>query len=484
MLAEILQRTNEFIISVPKSKRKEYGQFFTPETTARFMANMFSFDLERGCIQLLDAGAGTGILTAAVIDRIFELGYRGHVHVTCYETDPKVLPVLNRNLNLLSETFDISFDLKTENYITSQLFGENIILTDDAEKFDYIIGNPPYKKIAKDTREALSMKEVCHGAPNLYFLFWAMGIFNLKSDGELVYIVPRSWTSGAYFKQFREFLFRHSVITEIHLFESRDKVFDGESVLQETLIIKIKKTRNTPEKIKITTSSDSNFEDLRAFLAPYTTVVSTNKLVYLITSPEDASILERVNRLSSTLPQSHLKMKTGLIVDFRTTEVLRDKMEAGAFPLLYSQHIKDGKVVWPIGKEGEVIKTDRMSYLQPNGNFLMVKRFASKEEKRRLQCGIFLQKHYGQFAYISTQNKINFIECDSPCLTYGLYVILNSTLYDNYYRILNGSTQVNSTEINLMPMPERHIIEEMGRELMHKELSVNNCNTIIDRWIK
>ena len=484
MLAEILQRTNEFITSVPKSKRKEYCQFFTSETIALFMANMFSFDLERDSIQLLDAGAGTGILTTAVIDRIFELGYRGHVHVTCYETDSKVLPVLTSNLNLLSDKFDVSFDLKTENYITSQLFGENILLTDDAEKYDYIIGNPPYKKIAKEAREALSMKEVCHGAPNLYFLFWAMGIFNLNQDGELVYIVPRSWTSGAYFKQFREFLFRHSVITDIHLFESRDKVFEGESVLQETVIIKIKKTRKTPEKIKITTSSDSNFEDLRNFLAPYNTVISSNKLVYLITSPDDAAILERVNRLSSTLSESHLKMKTGLIVDFRNTEVLRDKMETGAFPLLYSQHIKDGRVVWPIGKEGEVIKTDRKSYLLPNGNFLMVKRFTSKEEKRRLQCGIFLQKHYEKFEYISTQNKINFIECDSPCLTYGLYVILNSTLYDNYYRILNGSTQVNSTEINLMPMPERHVIEEMGRELMHKDLSVKNCNTIIDRWIK
>ena len=59
-----------------------------------------------------------------------------------------------------------------------------------------------------------------------------MGIYNLKQNQELVYIVPRSWTSGAYFKKFREYLFNNCVITDIHLFESRDKVFDGESVLQ------------------------------------------------------------------------------------------------------------------------------------------------------------------------------------------------------------------------------------------------------------
>lgn len=114
---------------------------------------------------------------------------------------------------------------------------------------------------------------------------------------------------------------------------------------------------------------------------------------------------------------------------------------------------------------------------------MLVKRFTSKEEKRRLQCGIYLKQRYSQYKYISTQNKINFVKCDSPCITYGLYVLLNSSLYDAYYRILNGSTQVNSTEINQIPVPPRDVIEEMGRELMHHELTVVNCDKIVDRWI-
>lgn len=187
--------------------------------------------------------------------------------------------------------------------------------------------------------------------------------------------------------------------------------------------------------------------------------------------------------LPKTLPELNLKMQTGIIVDFRTREVLRDQLEDGAYPLIYSQHIQNGRVTWPLGKESEVIKTDRKGFLQENSDFLMVKRFTSKEEERRLQCGIYLKQKYPQFTYISTQNKINFIKCDSPCVTYGLYVLLNSSLYDNYYRILNGSTQVNSTEINQIPIPERKIIEEMGRELMHKELSVTNCNLILSKWI-
>ena len=88
---------------------------------------------------------------------------------------------------------------------------------------------------------------------------------------------------------------------------------------------------------------------------------------------------------------------------------------------------------------------------------------------------------------ISTQNKINFIaglselsECD----VFGLYVIFNSTLYDQYYRILNGSTQVNSTEINSMPVPSIESIESMGNELLSaRSMTVEACDEILGRYI-
>lgn len=260
-------------------------------------------------------------------------------------------------------------------------------------------------------------------------------------------------------------------------------MFDGESVLQETIIIKIKKTTIKPDYINITSSSTSTFKDVYKFNAPYGTVIAQNQFVYLATNENDVEVLTQVNSFDTTLPDINMRMKTGIIVDFRTKEVLRNHLEHDSYPLFYSQHIKDGNIVWPIGKDGEVIKTDKKGYLQENSDYLMVKRFTSKEEVRRLQCGIYLKKKFIQFPYISTQNKINFIKCESPYIAYGLYVLLNSTLYDNYYRILNGSTQVNSTEINQIPIPKRHIIEEMGKELMHKELSVNNCNKILKKWI-
>lgn len=142
-------------------------------------------------------------------------------------------------------------------------------------QYDMVIGNPPYMKIGKDAPEAKAMPDVCYGAPNLYFLFAAMGLFNLISNGELVYIIPRSWTSGAYFKKFRQKFLSDGVLEHIHLFVSRDKVFENESVLQETIIIKVRKSTITPENITITTTqSNRDFSNKTIFKAPYSTVVT------------------------------------------------------------------------------------------------------------------------------------------------------------------------------------------------------------------
>lgn len=483
-LNKVSEATSIFVESIPKKDRKKYGQFFTSKKTAFFMASLFSIDFSKSMLKILDAGAGTGILTAALVERLRLSGYMGEIKVVCYENDLKVLPTLAENLEILKRKLDIHYEIRIDNYLLSQGFMRTDLFKDTGEHYDMIIGNPPYMKIAKESPEAKNMSEVCYGAPNLYFLFWAMSIQNLKNDNELVYIIPRSWTSGAYFERFREYMFRYCAITNIHLFGSRDKIFDGESVLQETMIIKIKKTRVKPLFIEMSFSETSDFSDIRHYKVEYNTIVAQNHFVFLVTSAEDAKILSRVNSQTNTLESDNLKMRTGIIVDFRTRDVLRDNEENGSYPLFYSSHIKNGRIAWPTGRKAEYIMTERKGYLQENTDYLFVKRFTSKEEKRRLQCGIYLKAEHSNYRYISTQNKINYIKCENPEIAYGLFVLLNSTLYDSYYRILNGSTQVNSTEINLMPVPSKEAIQKMGRELIGMELTEQNCNNIVDKWIK
>ena len=250
MLETICQKTNEFIAQMPKSLRKEYGQFFTSAETASFMASLFDLSGLNKNVSILDAGAGSGILAISIAERILKQDSSIKVEVVCYENDPHVLPLLKSNLDLVKKEYkNFSFKVIEDNYIISQRdsFNGNLF-AQESKKYDLVIGDPPYKKISKDAPEALAMPVVCHGAPNLYFLFASMGIFNLKENGQMVYITPRSWTSGAYFENFRKYLIGNTSLERIHLFESRTDVFDKESVLQETMIFKLKKQKNIHQK--------------------------------------------------------------------------------------------------------------------------------------------------------------------------------------------------------------------------------------------
>lgn len=493
LLDYIILSTNEYVEQMPKTERKKYGQFFTSKATAVYMAGLFDLSNSPDTVSVLDAGAGSGVLSCALLERMNQYSHIKRVRLVCYENDEKILDLLKVNLDYYkgNVNFELQYKILNKNYITSQYqdFNGTLGCNLNSQKYDFIIGNPPYKKIPKDAPEATSMPEVCYGAPNLYFLFAAMGAFNLKAMGEMVYIIPRSWTSGAYFRRFREFFLRECKLERIHLFVSRDKVFDKESVLQETMIIKIRKTVREPQELIITSSTTSkDFDESTSLRVPYNLVVAgKEKYVYLVTSDEELNVLKRLHRWNYTLPDLGVKMKTGLTVDFRNREILRDNPEEGAIPLFYSQHIKNGIVQFPTHKESEFIVTNQHGLQQVNKNYLFVKRFTAKEEKRRLQCGIYLAKHLPEYALISTQNKINFIDgivSDlSECAVYGLYVLLNSTLYDMYYRILNGSTQVNSTEVNSMPVPDWDIIQQMGRRLMKsKDLSEENCDKILEGY--
>lgn len=492
MIDYVFLQTIEYIDHMPKSLRKKYGQFFTSPETAVFMASLFTIPHHK-TITILDPGSGSGILSVAIIEQLQNDPYVEKIELVCYENDTNILGLLQSNLDwtCAHSLKEVSYQIITDNYILSQMSDYNYMLdaNPNPKKFDLVIGNPPYMKVAKNAPEALAMPDICYGAPNLYFLFASMSLFNLSDNGEMVYIIPRSWTSGAYFKKFRQNFLNTAALEHIHLFVSRDKVFEKESVLQETIIIKVKNTTQRPDTITISTTQDnSDFADKTMFSAPYETVVNGEEdYVYLVTSEEDVNTLSALNKLTETLPSIGLRMKTGLTVDFRVRESLRDSAEKNAVPLFYSQHIQNGKVVFPVRKAHEYIVTEQKGLRQPNTNYLFVKRFTAKEEHRRLQCGIYLARKHPEYTEISTQNKINFIsglKNLSECVVYGLYVLFNSTLYDCYYRILNGSTQVNSTEINSMPVPPMSVIEEMGKELIRvKDMSEGSCDNILRSYL-
>lgn len=490
LLDWILQRTANYMESHPKSHRKLYGQFFTSRETAVFMASLFDIPKHQSELYILDPGAGSGILSAALLERLRHCPGLEKVHLVCYESHPEMSEFLQENLNWIHHHFPVAleYSLLPDNYILSQetAYSKGI----PGRTFDLVIGNPPYQKLSAQAQEARVMSDICHGVPNLYSLFAFMSLFQLRDGGEMVYLMPRSWTSGAYFQRFRQHFLEQGSLQHVHLFERRDRVFEGENVLQETLIIKVRKTRTRPDYVTVTSTRDAkSFSGQTVFRVPYPVAVSgdENAYVRLIRNQREADALQRLQAFRDTLPSLGLRMRTGLTVDFRNRELLRNQPGTHAVPLFYARHIRNGQVAFPSGKEGEFLNIDRAGLLQPNTNYLFVKRFTSKEESRRLQCAVYLAGRYPAYRQISTQNKLNFIGGTEPLsesVVYGLYTLFNSTLYDCCYRVMDGSTQVNASEMNALPVPPLESIQEMGRLLMNSfNMSVENSDRILENFL-
>src|SRR5665213_3654672 len=66
--ADATRLSRQASLELDAVQRTELGQFFTPWDIAAFMASMPI--LEREAITILDPGAGTGMLSAAVVARL------------------------------------------------------------------------------------------------------------------------------------------------------------------------------------------------------------------------------------------------------------------------------------------------------------------------------------------------------------------------------------------------------------------------------
>lgn len=118
MIDYVFHLTTEYIDQMPKSLRKKYGQFFTSPETAAFMAELISIPQQQS-ISILDPGAGSGILSVALIERLQNEHIIQKIELVCYENDPNILKLLSSNLEWVCKhsTKEISYQIITDNYI-------------------------------------------------------------------------------------------------------------------------------------------------------------------------------------------------------------------------------------------------------------------------------------------------------------------------------------------------------------------------------
>ena len=442
-------------------RKAELGQFMTPAHVARFMASLFS--RRDGAVRLLDAGAGLGSLTTAFVDR---WGADG-THVTAYEIDETLIPRLRNTLTHYGNT-SIETTLIDRDFIPDAV--DRIRLRKRESLFTHAILNPPYRKIGSDSSQRASLRRVGLETVNLYSAFVGLAIELMAPGGQVVAIIPRSFCNGPYYKPFREWMLKRAALDHIHLFRSRTSAFSEDGVLQENVIIKLVRGKKQG-KVVITTSSDRSFADLQSHEYSFTEVVhdgDAQKFIHVPTTPAHGS-LHSVPLAERSLDEIGLAVSTGPVVDFRLKRFLREQPGRGDFPLLYPAHFSSGSLVWPRQSKKPNALLDcpeTRKWLYPNGFYTVVRRFSSKEERRRVVAHV-VEPAVFNAAYLGFENHLNVFHSGKRGIhrdtAYGLSAFLNSRAVDEYFRRFSGHTQVNATDLRVLLYPELTEIKRLGQ---------------------
>ena len=467
MTNNFLQQIESSRISVQKkiteAKKKLAEQYFTPLRVSKTMSKMFS-DLPKGTlISAFDPCCGVGNLAASLLSDSLERSEK--IHLTLVERDSSLVAEAKKNFCKIKEI-----------EINEQDFFD--FIQSCSRKFDRIILNPPYSKMAANSKAAKIAKSMLgHNETNLYSAFIACCLEMLTDRGELVAIVPRSFCNGTMFKNFRYFLFSRFYLHEIYLFESR-KIFDDNSVLQEMLILKVSRLKSLTVKV----SHESISGEIRyehASIEKILFVGDEHKFIHIPIVPGDDILLAKMAKFHQTLLSVGCRASTGKVVDFRSVKWLRKKKSDTTVRLLYQDAVCTNTLVdfssRAVGKYHYIkIGEKTNKWLVKKGNFVLVRRISFKEAKNRIICSPLFNTDF-ESDVLAIENHLNYIWGEhveiSKNICAGLAAFLSTPSVDQYIRRFSGHTQINATDLNSLPIPTLKQLEKFGNTIKMESFS-------------
>lgn len=193
---EIIEK---YYSSNSKEKVKKYGQYFTPQNIAKFMADWIS-EIEPKSI--LDPSIGNNIFICNIEKK--------DIHCKGYDVDKEVVEFFNNYNKCL---FDIDFS--------------DYLLNGWDEKWDAIVANPPYNRFQNiDNKEEIrklfknKIKIDLNGYTNQYALFLVKSLYELKDYGRLAYIIPTEFMNLEYGSVVRKALCEKGYLSKIIVFDT------------------------------------------------------------------------------------------------------------------------------------------------------------------------------------------------------------------------------------------------------------------------
>lgn len=243
------------------------------------------------------------------------------------------------------------------------------------DKYDLIIGNPPYFVISKSDIDKKYLK-LFDGRPNIYIIFIIKCLELLSQNGLLAFVLPKNFLNCIYYNKLREHIYKNYKIVDI-IDCSDDTYID---TAQDTILLVIENTDGDNDKYCLNINNTFMYNTL--------------------------DNVEKINELydgSTTLNEMGFDVKVGSVV----WNQVKDKLTANNTKtrLIYSSDIVDNKLSMKEYKNNE-----KKNYIEKDGWDTKL---------------LVVNRGYGKGEYNFNYCLINPVEC-------GKYLIENHLIYIKY----------------------------------------------------
>ena len=464
---------------MPDELRRRLAAYFTPPHLAHYaIGTLVEAGIRPGLDRILDPASGGAAFLVPLAAHIAAQGrQRG-------QSVPRIIRSINDTLRgveidsglanlsraLLKDLFNREIELSRAKLGGLVDCANMLELEPPSSLYDAVIGNPPYGRILRPSRELLERYRpvISEGYVNLYALFVEQALQWVRPGGIVCLIIPTSFVGGPYFAALRKRILERASVLRLDLIDKRSDVFLD--VLYDLCVILLRRNEG-PTRPAIAKSSllliDRPRFDLGAMELP------TQPSGHMWALPDAQADGPLFQTGLATLGDYGYLAKTGYFVwncEKHRYRIAR-RPRSTEVPLFWAHNVRANEASIPQdGDAGQIgfAEIAGSSSAIIHSDAVILQRTSNRRQKRRLIAALIQQATViGGRGFVTENHTIVIVPDPAKNQLLSLQMVcrlLNTGAVDARFRRMSGTVSVSTRALRDLPLPAAHDVERLFTE--------------------